>query len=126
MSITKLTGVVAAVCVSSAPALAGPFVNIESRSSYIGNDRLSTVTDVHVGYEAALSEKVDLSVQAGPAFLAIEGEDGTTREYSGKAALSADVSDNLNLYGELSVITIDRSADEDLPIGLELGAKYSF
>ena len=37
----------------AAPALAGPYVNVEANASWTGDDYTATTTDVHIGYEGA-------------------------------------------------------------------------
>ena len=122
---SKIAFIGAVSAVASAPAIAGPYANVESRSAYLGDQRQSTVTDVHLGYQTSLHDQVTLSVQAGPAFVAVEGAD-TEHEISGLVAISADLTEKLNLYGEVSAITIQRSIEDDFPIGVEVGATYTF
>lgn len=109
----------------TSPASAGGFVNAETNSAYFGDTREATVTDVHVGYDLSLGESATLTFQGGPAFVSIPDED-LEHELSGKIALSVDATDKLNIYGEVSAITVERSIENDFPIGLKLGAKYSF
>ena len=42
----------AALSVSAGAALAGPYVNVEANSGFVGSDYSGTVTDFAVGYEA--------------------------------------------------------------------------
>lgn len=109
----------------TASASAGGFVNAETNAAYFGDARESTVTDVHVGYDVSLGEAATLTLQGGPAFVSIPDED-VEHELSGKIALSVDATEKLNIYGEVSAITVQRSIEEDFPIGYKLGAKYSF
>ena len=119
---SALAAVVAVPLVSTA-ALAGPYVNVETNAGYTGTDYDSAVTDLHVGYEGGLGESAGYYVQAGPAIVAVDGED-TTTELSGKAGLGVDVTENLNIYGELAFITIDGQAENGY--GAKLGAKFNF
>lgn len=114
---------VAAVPFISTAALAGPYVNVETNAGYTGSDYNAATTDLHVGYEGDLGEKAGYYVQAGPALVAVDGED-TTTELSGKAGVGVDVTDQLNLYGEISFITVDGSDDNNY--GAKLGAKFTF
>ena len=114
---------VAAVPFISTAALAGPYVNVETNAGYTGTDYDSAVTDLHVGYEGPLGDSAGYYVQAGPALVAVDGED-TTTELSGKAGVGVDVTENLNIYGELAFITID--GQDENGYGAKLGAKYSF
>ena len=43
--------VLTAAATLSAPVLAGPYVNVETKASYTGSDYTSRATDLHVGYE---------------------------------------------------------------------------
>ena len=114
---------VAATPFIASSALAGPYVNIESNAGFTGSDYDGAVTDLHVGYEGDLGESAGYYVQAGPAIVSIDGEDRTT-ELSGKAGIGVDVAENVNLYGEVSFITIDGSDDNGY--GTKVGVKYTF
>ena len=104
-------------------AVAGPYVNVETNAGYTGNDYNSAVTDLHVGYEGPVGESAGYYVQAGPAIVAEDGE-ATTTEFSGKAGLGVDIAENVNVYGELSFLTIDGSDDNGY--GVKAGIKYNF
>lgn len=104
-------------------AVAGPYVNIETNAGYSGNDYNSATTEFHVGYENALGENSAYYVQAGPAIVAVDGED-TTTEFSGKAGVGVDIAENVNVYGEVAFITVDGSDENDY--GLKAGLKYTF
>ena len=106
-------------------AIAGPYVNVESNSGYLGNDYQGGVTDVHVGYDNALGENASYYVQAGPAFVFEDGSD-TETEISGKVGVGVDVTEQLNIYGEISFLTEDRSFEEDLNVGVKGGATFRF
>ena len=118
---SALAAVVAVPLVSTA-ALAGPYVNVESNSGFVGSDYSGTVTDLHVGYEDSLGESAAWYIQAGPAIVAIDGED-TETELSGKVGIGTDITENLNLYGEISLLT---DGDEDNNYGTKVGVKYNF
>ncbi len=115
-------GAVAALGFSGA-AIAGPYVNIENNAGYSGSDWNAAITDFHVGYEGSISESAGYYVQAGPAIVSVDGLDSTT-EFSGKAGLGVDVSDRVNVYGEISFLTVDGQDDNNY--GTKLGIKYSF
>ena len=124
--ITSASIVGVAVALTTAPAFAGGFVNVESNTSSLGlKERIGTVTETHVGYEGPLGSTMTYSVQAGPAFVNVSDE-GTDTELSGKAVLSADLSEKLNVYGEVSFLTEEREFDKYLPLGFKAGATYSF
>ena len=111
----------AALSVSAGSALAGPYVNIENNTGFTGSDYNGTVTETHVGYESGLGENAAWYIQAGPAFVAADGEDLET-EISGKVGVGVDVTDNVNVYGEVGFIT----DEDDNGYGTKVGVKYSF
>jgi hypothetical protein len=114
----------AAAPLMAAPALAGPYVNVEANAGWTGDDYTSTTTDIHVGYEGALGESgASFYVQAGPAIVAVDGEE-TDTQFSGKAGLGIPVSDAVGIYGELSFLTAED--EDDFGVGGKLGLKYNF
>jgi len=114
----------AAAPLMAAPALAGPYVNIEANAGWTGDDYTGATTDVHVGYEGGIGDTgASYYVQAGPAIVAADGVD-TETQFSGKAGLGIPVSDALGVYGEVSFLTADDS--DDLGVGGKLGVKYNF
>jgi len=96
-------------------AIAGPYVNVETNSGFVGNDYTGSATDVHVGVEGD-----NWYLQGGPALLAPDAADGDV-ELSGKAGGSYPVSDKLSVYGEFSFLTGDETN-----YGTKVGAKYNF
>ena len=112
----------AATTLASAPATAGVYLNAEANDGYTGSDYSGRTVDVHVGYEGS-SEKLDYYIQGGPAFVAVDGVDGTETELSGKLGATFNVSQSLGIYGEVSTIT---NGDEDRNYGTKLGAKFTF
>tara|TARA_R110002020_G_scaffold78417_1_gene197222 strand:+ start:401 stop:775 length:375 start_codon:yes stop_codon:yes gene_type:complete len=119
--------VVAALSALSAPAFAGPYANVENNAQWIGIDEFQVgLTEIHAGYELQAGEDVAVYVQAGPAFIHIEDED-TETEVSGKIGIVADVSTNVELYGEVAFITEDQAFELDtLALGTKVGATYRF
>lgn len=111
----------AALSLAPAAALAGPYVNVEANSGFTGSDYNGTVTETHVGYEGGLGENAGYYVQAGPAFVAEDGADVDT-ELSGKAGVSVGVTEQVDIYGEVSFIT----GEDDNGYGTKLGVKYTF
>ena len=110
----------------AAPALAGPYVNIESNSGYTGNDFDGSVLETHIGTEGALGENGSWYVQGGPALVFPDADD-TSTELSGKVGASFDVNENTNIYGEIAAQTNDQiNFDEALDLGVKAGVKYSF
>jgi len=116
----------AAASILAAPAaIAGPYVNAETNVGYTGNDFNGSVTDLHIGYEGDLGETAGYYMQAGPAIVAVNGEENET-EISGKAGLGIDVTDQVNVYGEVSFLTLEQQLGDDLGLGVKAGVKYSF
>ena len=123
MIIKSFAAVAAATTLGAGSAFAGPYVNIETNAGYTGNDYNSATTEFHVGYEGDIGEDAGYYVQAGPATVAADGEE-TTTEFSGKAGVSVDVAENVEVYGEVAFITVDGQDDNDY--GLKAGVKFSF
>ena len=124
---STIAALAASPFVFAGAAFAGPYVNVESNISYPDGDYSGATTDLAIGYEGAISETADFYVQGGPAFVAVDGTDGSETEFSGKAGISVAATDSLGVYGELSGITgEDSSADDIINWGAKLGAKYSF
>ena len=119
---TTIAAAAAAVAFAPAAALAGPYVNVEAKAGWVGDNYPSTTTDIHVGYEGEVGA-ASYYVQAGPAVVAVDGVD-TETQFSGKAGLGIPVSDELGVYGEVSFLTADDS--DDLGVGGKLGVKYNF
>jgi len=105
----------------AAPALAGPYVNIENNTGFTGSDYDGALTEFHVGYEGDLGESAGYYVQAGPAIVSVDGEENET-ELSGKAGVGVDLTENINVYGEISFVT----DEDDNGYGTKVGVKYNF
>ena len=97
-------------------------MNVESNANYDGSDYENRTTDLHVGFEGG-NDTFGWYAQGGPAIVAVDGTDNDT-QLSGKAGLGIDATDNLNIYGEISLLTTEGDADNAW--GTKLGAKYSF
>ena len=124
MNIISKCGIgLAAIACSATGAIAGPYANIESNSGFTGTDYESSVTEFHVGYEGPIGESAGYYLQAGPALVNVDGEDSTT-ELSGKVGVGVDLTEALNLYGEVAFITVD--GQDDNSYGTKIGVKYSF
>lgn len=113
----------AATTLSAGAAVAGPYVNVETNAGYTGSEYNSAVTEFHAGFEGPIGESAGYYVQAGPAIVAVDGED-TTNELSGKAGIGVDVAENVNVYGEVAFITVDGQDDNNY--GLKAGVKFNF
>ncbi len=119
---TTIAAAAAAIALAPAAALAGPYVNVETNAGWVGDDYTAATTDLHVGYEGEAGA-ASYYVQAGPAIVAVDGED-TDTQFSGKAGVGVPVSDALGVYGEMSFLTADD--DDDFGLGGKLGVKYNF
>ena len=109
-------------------AFAGPYVNVEANASYPDGDYTGATTDVAVGFDGSASEgKIAYYIQGGPAFVHSETADDTETEFSGKAGASLAVSEDLSVYGEISGISNEDAAGEDIiDFGGKIGAKFVF
>ena len=109
-------------------AFAGPYVNVEANASYPDGDYTGATTDVAVGFDGSASEgKIAYYIQGGPAFVHSETADDTETEFSGKAGASLAVNEDLSSYGEISGISDEDSAGEDIVnFGGKIGAKFVF
>ena len=115
----------AAAPLMAAPALAGPYVNVEANAGWTGSEYNGATTDLHVGYEGAVGETgASYYVQGGASLVSPDGGETDTVP-SGKAGIGFPVTDALSGYGEVSFIG---SGDEDVDrgYGAKLGLKYNF
>jgi len=119
---TTIAAAAAAIALAPAAALAGPYVNVETNAGWVGDDYTAATTDLHVGFEGEAGT-ASYYVQAGPAIVAVDGED-TDTQFSGKAVLGLPVSDALGVYGEVSFLTAED--EDDFGLGGKLGVKYNF
>jgi hypothetical protein len=103
-------------------AFAGPYVNVETNAGWTGSDYSGAATDLHVGYEGSTG-KVGYYIQGGPAILTPDGGD-TETVFTGKTGLSVAATDNLGVYGEVSLATAPNGGKTGY--GGKLGVKYSF
>ena len=119
---TTIAAAAAAIALAPAAALAGPYVNVETNAGWVGDDYTAATTDLHVGFEGEAGA-ASYYVQAGPAIVAVDGED-TDTQFSGKAGVGVPVTDALGVYGEMSFLTAED--DDDFGVGGKLGVKYNF
>jgi hypothetical protein len=110
---------------SAAPALAGPYVNVESNVGWQDGKYGSTLTEAHLGYEFDLGKDSSWYIQAGPGTRSTDGE-GLEYVASGKVGISTALTEKLGAYGELSAISAEDFDLTDLGVGAKLGLKYSF
>ena len=117
----KKLALVLATTLVSTPAMAGPYVNVETNADYTGSDYTSRATDLHVGYENNIGD-LAFYIQGGKTINASDGVDAESN-VSGKLGGSVSATDKLGLYGEVSFAQVE---DADNTYGTKLGAKYSF
>ena len=111
-----------AATLASTPAMAGVYINAESRDGYTGSDYTGRTVDLHIGYEGDVG-KLGYYIQGGPAISAVADVDGTERTLSGKLGGKFDVTQRLGVYGEFSGTSNDEA---DNTYGTKVGAKFSF
>ena len=51
---TAIAAAAAAIALAPVAALAGPYVNVESNSGFVGSDYSSSILETHLGYEGEL------------------------------------------------------------------------
>ena len=108
------------------PAFAGPYVNIEAKSSFEGTEFDSTVIHNDLGYENQLNDKASYYIQGGPAIVFPDGGDSTV-ELHAKGGVKVDLSERVKAYGEVAAMTQDSiNMDESLKLSTKVGLKYTF
>ncbi len=110
---------------AAAPVLAGPYVNVESNSSFKGSDYSSTLIEKHIGYEGELGEKTTWYVQGGPALEFVDGS-GTESKVSGKVGATVAVAEDVDAYGEVSIVSAEGWDLSDSDYGIKAGFTYTF
>ena len=126
---STIAAVAASPFLLAGAAFAGPYVNIESNLSYPDGDYSATATDLHIGYEGAVSEgKIAYYIQGGPSLAHDEATDDTETELSGKVGASYGISEDLAVYGEISGASNGEDSDGDNIVdwGAKIGAKFTF
>ena len=125
---STIAAIFAAPFVLSSAAFAGPYVNVEANVSYPDGDYTGATTDLAVGFEGTASEgKIAYYIQGGPAFVHSEAADDTETQFSGKVGASLGINDDLSVYGEVSGISDEDSAGDDIVnFGGKIGAKFVF
>ena len=125
---STIAAVAASPFLLAGAAFAGPYVNVESNISYPDGDYSGATTDLHIGYEGAISETADFYAQVGPSFVAVDGTDGSEGEISGKVGVTVAATDSLGIYGEISGATNGEDSDGDTirDFGGKVGVKFTF
>ena len=116
----KFLAILPATLLAAAPALAGPYVNVETPSKFAGTDYSKTSTDFFVGYEGDVGA-LGYFIEGGPSVTTPDGGVSETVP-AGKVGFSVKANDNLKVYGELAASFNDGTND----YGTKAGVKYSF
>lgn len=116
----KLLLAAAVVGASSSAAYAGPYLNWETNAGFTGSKYNGALHELHVGWEGS-NGVASYYIQGGPAASVVNGADSTDIEFSGKAGGAVAVSEHVNVYGELSMITAAENG-----YGAKAGVKYVF
>jgi len=114
----------AALSMSAGAAFAGPYAKVETNAGWAGDDYTGAVTEFQVGYEGSAGEMASWYVEAGPAIVAVDGEESET-EFTAEIGGYVGITEELGVYGELAILTADQDFDELNTAG-KLGIKYSF
>ena len=120
-TIMSIKSTIAAVAASpfrfAGAAFAGPYVNVETVSSYTGDDYTGLSTEFQVGYEGE-----NWYVSGGPVVSSPDNGESST-DFIGYVGGSLDLTESIGAYGEVSLLT-DETADN--AYGVKVGAKYTF
>ena len=95
----KIFAIGAASLCCAAPAVAGPYVNVEAKSSFSGTDYSKTVLHNDLGWASKIGD-AKFYAQAGPALVIPDGGDQTT-ELAGKTGIKLKVNKNLGVHGDI-------------------------
>ena len=115
----------AALPMMAAPAMAAPYVNVESNSGFGGSNYVGTSIESHLGVEGSLGGNVTGYAQLGPNFVLPDGGDSEV-ELSGKVGINVDATDNLGIYGEVWGSTTGGFEVDELLTNIKAGVKYTF
>lgn len=115
----KFFAILPAALFAAAPAVAGPYVNIENNAGFVGSDFQGHTTDFHFGVEGG-GDVGSWYIQGGPSVTAPDSGEADTI-LTGKLGGSVQASENISVYGELSA-----AFDDVNSYGTKAGVKYSF
>ena len=115
----KILAILPAAILAAAPAIAGPYANVETDTSRVGNEYQSTSIEKHVGYEGAFGEKGAYFVQGG--LTTISTEEEASVEVSGKAGAAYTINERTSVYGEYAFVNGD-----EIGSTIKTGVKYNF
>ena len=115
------TASAAIACVAlAAPAVAGPYANIENNAGWAGSTFAGSSTDLHVGYEGE-NGALSYYLQGGPTLVSPNGGEAEV-ELGGKIGGGIAATEKLSFYGEFAFLTGDAANG----YGTKVGAKYKF
>ena len=117
------TASAAIACVAlAAPAMAGPYANVENNAGWAGSQFAGSSTDLHLGWEGS-NGVASYYLQGGPTLLSPNGGEAEV-ELGGKlgGSLAATEDGKLSFYGEFAFLTGDAANG----YGTKVGAKYKF
>ena len=115
----KILAILPAAILAAAPAIAGPYANVETDTSRVGDEYQSTSIEKHVGYEGTFGEKGAYFVQGG--LTTISTEEDASVEVSGKAGAAYTINERTSVYGEYAFVNGD-----EIGSTIKTGVKYSF
>jgi len=115
----KFLAILPATLIAAAPAMAGPYANIEANSGFTGSDYTGTSTDFHVGFEGEAGA-ASWYIQGGPTVVSPDGGAAETIA-TGKLGGSVAAGEKLSVYGEISA-----AFDDVNSYGTKAGVKYKF
>ena len=121
----KIFALSAASIFAAAPAMAGSYANVEANTGFDAGDYTSTLIETHYGYEGELGEDATWYIQGGPAFDLQDGADGESK-VSGKVGASVALTESVDAYGEVSVLSGEDWDISESSVGVKTGFTYRF
>ena len=109
----------------AATAVAGPYVNVEAKQKWSGEDYKSATLETHMGYENKLGDSATWYIQGGPQ-VRFPDDAEQVGAASGKTGMKFKVTKRLSAYGEVSAATKEGLELEGLGVGTKAGLKYKF
>ena len=110
---------------AAAPAVAGPYLNVEANQKFDTGDYTSTLTEAHVGWEQKLGKSSKFYIQGGPAIKLVDDGDNQSLA-SGKVGIKSALTERVSVYGEVKAYTGDEYNFDTLAVGVKSGIKYTF
>jgi len=91
-----------------APAIAGPYVNVESEAGFSGSDYVGSYVHSHLGYEQKVGTNTKVYGQIGPTVVFQDNQALSTR-LGAKVGGKVVITPKADLYGEFKMVTGDAS-----------------